>query len=96
MKKSIVWVIAMVTFSGAALAQDGAALYKTKCEICHGADGMGKPKLGVKLVGTTRTEDQIVTELTKGGAAKGKHVKPMDGMTGDQAKAVAGFIKGMK
>ncbi len=57
---------------------------------------MGKAKLGPKLVGTTKTEDQIVAELTKGGAAKGKHVKPMDGMTADQAKAVAGFIKGMK
>lgn len=96
MKHRILFAIVMVTFSSVALAQDGAPIYKAKCAICHGADGMGKVKLGPKLVGTTKTEDQIVNELTKGGAAKGKHVKPMDGMTSVQAKAVAGFVKNMK
>ena len=28
---------------------DGAALYKTKCAMCHGPDGAGKTPVGTKL-----------------------------------------------
>lgn len=92
------WVCLSVAlmFSSACVAQDGAAIYKAKCAICHGADGAGKPKLGSKLIGTSKSEDAIVALLNKGGAEKGKHVKPIDGLTADQAKAVAGFVKSIK
>jgi cytochrome c len=37
-----------------ALAQDGATLFKTKCAMCHGDQGQGKPAMNApKLVGTT-------------------------------------------
>jgi mono/diheme cytochrome c family protein len=76
-------------------ADDGAAIYKSKCAMCHGPNGEGK--LGPKLVGTSMTEDQIVDQLTKGAAAhKPPHNKPISGLTADQAKAVATYVKGLK
>ena len=96
MRIRIAAVVLMASFSAMALAEDGGALFKTKCAMCHGADGQGKPKMGAKLVGTAKTEDQIIALLTKGGAEKGIHVKPMNGLSADQAKAVATYVKSLK
>ena len=42
-----------------ALAQDGATLFKTKCAMCHGDQGQGKPAMGApKLVGTTKNRSE--------------------------------------
>lgn len=76
-------------------ADDGAAIYKSKCAACHGANGEGK--MGPKLVGDSMSEDQIVDQLTKGMAGKKPpHAKPIAGLTADQAKAVATYVKGLK
>jgi mono/diheme cytochrome c family protein len=96
MRNRFACLVVLTAFSSFAFAQDGAAIYKAKCAVCHGADGAGKPKLGSKLVATTKSEDTIVTLLIKGGAAKGKHIKPIDGMTADQAKAVADYVKSLR
>lgn len=73
-------------FSTVAFAQDGAALYKSKCAMCHGADGQGKSAPAIK--GKANVEDV----LTKGGL-KGPHSKPFSGLSGDQAKAIAASLK---
>jgi mono/diheme cytochrome c family protein len=70
----------------AAFAQDGAALYKAKCAACHGANAEGK--MGPALKGKTN----VVDVVTKGGL-KGPHAKPLASVTGDQAKAIAAFLK---
>ena len=76
-------------------AQDGGAVYKTKCAACHGAEGQGK--IGPALKGTSLSEDQIVAMLTKGDdAKKPPHKKPVNGLSADDAKAVATFVKGLK
>ncbi len=98
MKKSIIvmTVIALLSMSCVAFAaEDGAALYKSKCASCHGPDGAGK--VGPAVKGTTLTEAQIADVLTKGAAGKkAPHAKGMTGMTEDQAKAVATYVKGLK
>jgi mono/diheme cytochrome c family protein len=77
-----------------ALAQDGATLFKTKCAMCHGDQGQGKPAMGApKLVGTTKS---VVDVLTKGGEPKAPHIKPMSTVTADQAAALAAFVKTLK
>ena len=79
----------------AALADDGAAKYKAKCAGCHGADGGGK--MGPALKGTSLTDDQIVDVITKGNdAKKAPHKKPLSGLSADDAKAVADFVKSLK
>ena len=78
-----------------ASAQDGGATFKAKCAACHGAEGQGK--IGPALKGTSLSADQIVTVLTKGDEAKKPpHKKPVNGLSAEDAKAVAAYVKGLK
>jgi cytochrome c553 len=76
-------------------AQDGGGTYKAKCAMCHGPEGQGK--VGPALKGTTLTADQITDLLTKGNdAKKAPHKKAVAGLSADDAKAVAAFVKTLK
>jgi len=79
-------------------ADDGAALYKSKCAACHGAKGEGKPVVKAPtLKGTALTTDQIAEHITKGEASsKAPHNKGIAGVSETQAKAIAEFIKTLK
>ena len=78
-----------------ASAADGAATFKAKCAACHGPEGQGK--IGPALKGTSVTADQIVDMLTKGNdAKKPPHKKPLSGLSAEDAKAVADFVKTLK
>jgi mono/diheme cytochrome c family protein len=79
-------------------ADDGAALYKTKCAACHGAGGEGKPAMKAPaLKGTTHTADEIAVHITKGETtSKAPHNKGISGVTDAQAKAIADFVKTLK
>ena len=79
-------------------AADGASLYKSKCAGCHGANGEGKSSIKAPaLKGTTLEADQIVQHLTKGEAtSKAPHNKGIAGLTDDQAKAIADYVKSLK
>jgi mono/diheme cytochrome c family protein len=95
MKRFVMAVALLAMISGVAVAEDGAAVYKAKCAMCHGPAGEGK--IGPKLKGLTLTDAQIVDFLTKGEAGKkAPHTKPVNGLSADQAKAVAEFVKGLK
>jgi mono/diheme cytochrome c family protein len=78
-----------------AFAADGAATYKAKCAACHGPEGQGK--VGPAVKGTSLSADQIADLLTKGeDAKKAPHKKAVAGVSADDAKAVADFIKTLK
>ncbi len=78
-------------------AEDGAALYKSKCAMCHGPDGAGKEGKVPALKGTSLTQEQIVGVLQKGAAdKKAPHNAAFKGLTEDQAKAIAAYVKSMK
>jgi mono/diheme cytochrome c family protein len=78
-----------------AFAQDGAAIFKAKCAMCHGPEGQGK--IGPKLAGTSVSADDIAAMLTKGNEAKkAPHKKPLSGLSDEDAKAVAAFVKILK
>jgi cytochrome c len=76
-------------------ADDGAALYKTKCAGCHGAGGEGKPAMKAPaLKGTTFEVNQIVEHITKGeSGSKAPHKKGIAGLNEGQAKAIAEYVK---
>jgi mono/diheme cytochrome c family protein len=77
--------------------QDGASIYKQKCASCHGASGEGKGKgKAPALKTTTMSEDTIVSHIMKGDMSKDPHRKPIPGLTEDQAKAVAQFVKSLQ
>ena len=78
-----------------AFAADGAATYKAKCAACHGPEGQGK--VGPAVKGTALTADQITDLIVKGeDAKKAPHKKAMAGVTADDAKAVADYVKTLK
>jgi len=78
-----------------AFAQDGAATYKAKCAGCHGPEGQGK--MGPALKGTSLTEAQITDLLTKGDdGKKAPHKKAISGLSADDTKAVAAYVKTLK
>jgi mono/diheme cytochrome c family protein len=78
-----------------AFAADGAATYKAKCAACHGPEGQGK--VGPAVKGTSLSADQITDLLTKGeDAKKAPHKKAIAGLTADDAKAVADYVKTLK
>ncbi len=96
MKRFIFSLTVVALMSGMAFAaEDGAAIYKTKCAMCHGAGGEGKA--GPALKGTSLTAAQIADVLEKGAPGKkAPHGKAMTGMTADQASAVAAYVKSLK
>jgi len=79
-------------------ADDGGALYKKKCAGCHGSNGEGKPAMKAPaLKGTSLDANQIVEHITKGeSASKPPHNKGIAGLSDDQAKAIAEWVKSLK
>ncbi len=76
---------------------DGAQVFKTKCSACHGANGEGKPAMKMPAVkGTSMTVEKLVTYLTKGESGKKIHTNPVNGLSEEQAKAVAEYVKTLK
>ena len=95
MKRYLMILAAFAALSTLAWAQDGAALYKSKCAMCHGA--MGEGKIGPSLQKTSLSEAQIADLLTKGAAGKkAPHSKPVAGLTADQASSVATYVASLK
>lgn len=79
-------------------ADEGAALYKKKCAHCHGASGEGKSGMKAPAVkGTTLDMTQLVDRVTKGEASsKPPHNKGISGLSEEQAKAIAEYVKTLK
>ena len=94
----VIKVAVVVTISVASWAADGAALFKQKCAGCHGANGEGKPAIKAPaLAGTSLDAGRIVDHLTKGEPdSKPPHNKGMSGLSDDQAKAIADYVKTLK
>ena len=89
-------VAIIATMAMPLFAADGAATFKAKCAMCHGADGSkAMPAMGVKPINTPaitgKSEADLVTVITKG---QGK-MKPQN-VTADEAKDAAGFVKTLK
>ena len=104
-KHTQLWVMPMALLSILAFAfptikaQDaGAALYKTKCAACHGADGKGDTSIGKanKLhdLGSKETQEQTDAALTRI-IAEGKGKMPAYGksLQPDQIKALVTYIR---
>lgn len=101
MIRSQIVLAAVVLLAGAvSSADDGAATYKAKCQMCHGPNGTPNPVLahnmGIKPVSDplmkSLTVDQITATVKNG---KGK-MKPVAGLTDAQVKAVAEYFKTLK
>jgi cytochrome c len=78
-------------------AEDGAAIYKSKCQACHGEKGEGKAAMkSPALAGTKMTADQLVAFLSKGESGKKPPHSAGFVTNEDQAKAVTEYVKSLK
>lgn len=91
-------LVALTLSLPAFAASDGAALYKSKCVACHGADGSGQTSMGKALkIRDLRSDDvqkQTDLELMKvisGG--KGKMPAYGKQMSTDDIKALIAHIR---
>lgn len=97
-------LIAAVVFAGmtasAAAADDAAALYKAKCQVCHGADG--KPsaageKMGAKdfhAPDVAKMSDADLIKITKDG--KGKMPAYAGKLTDEQITELIKHVRSLK
>lgn len=99
-RKFVVSLTAMLLVGSLACwaADDGAALYKTKCAGCHGASGEGKPAIKAPAIKGTKLEvSQLAEHIAKGEpGSKAPHNKGVAGLNDEQAKAIAEYVKTLK
>lgn len=86
---------------GAYAQDDAAALYKSKCQVCHGADGKGDTPAGKKIGAkdlhapeVAKMSDAELIEIVK----KGKEKMPAYAgkLTDDQIKGLVKYIRSLK
>ncbi|HEX5042181.1 MAG TPA: cytochrome c [Candidatus Polarisedimenticolaceae bacterium] len=95
-----VMILGLVAFvAGPAFSEDGAAVYKAKCAMCHGDNGVAKKmaepsrNLNDPKFQEAVSKDEIVKILTEG---KGKKKSMKDKLTPEQIAAAADYVKTLK
>jgi mono/diheme cytochrome c family protein len=72
-------------------AEDGAALYKANCAMCHKPDATGNP--GMK---SPALKGKTVDEVKKTIDANAKHTMAKKKLTADQITAIGNYLKDLK
>lgn len=98
--RSILLVLCIVLVAAPAIlaADDGGAVYKSKCAMCHGPSGQGDTPMGktLKVKNLTspdvqkQSDDDLTRTVTKG---KGKMPPFANKLNEEQIKAVVGFVR---
>ncbi len=106
MKKSVVTLMALAIVLGAApvfadSTPDAAAVYKSKCAMCHGSDGKGQTTIGksqkLRDLGSPEVQkqtDQEIGDIILNG--KGKMLAFKSKLTNEQIKGLVAFIRTFK
>jgi mono/diheme cytochrome c family protein len=100
--KAAAVILLAASVVGLSFAQSTTAdLYKTKCQMCHGADGKGNtpmgPKIGVRDFHSpvvAKESDQMLFDITKDGKNKMPAYKGK--LTDDQIKDLVKYIRSLK
>jgi len=77
-------------------ADDGAALYKAKCAMCHGPDATGKPAAKIPSLISDEAKTTSDADLAKAVTEKAKHPAPVKSLTPDQVKAVVSYVRSLQ
>ncbi len=89
---ALLTIAALLTFTCVAwAADDGAALYKSNCAMCHKADASGNPGMKAPALKGKSAEDvaKAVNENPKHAALKKK-------LTAEQVKAIGDYVASLK
>ena len=76
-------------------AEDGAALYKAKCAMCHGPNGEGNPAAKIPSLVSDEAKKMSDADMEKAVTEKPKHAA-VKNLTPDQVKAVVTYIRSIQ
>ena len=99
--KCLVLAACLAVASSAFAAADGAAVFKAKCAMCHGADGsastgVGK-SMGLKPLRTPEVQKISNADLTAlVSTGKGKMPAYQGKLSNDEISAVVKYVKTLK
>ena len=77
-------------------ADDGAALYKAKCAMCHGADAAGKPAMKAPSLISDEAKKLSDDDLAKAVTEKAKHPPAVKSLPPDQVKLVVQYVRSLQ
>jgi mono/diheme cytochrome c family protein len=77
-------------------AEDGAAIYKTKCAACHGADAAGKPAAKIPSLVSDDAKKLSDADLTKAITETAKHPAGVKSLPADDVKTVVTYIRSLQ
>jgi len=77
-------------------AEDGAAIYKTKCAVCHGADATGKPAAKIPSLVSDEVKKTSDDDLAKAVTEKPKHPGTVKSLAADQVKTVVSYVRSLQ
>lgn len=102
--RSAVFTLAVVLICGATFVyaqDDAAALYKTKCQVCHGPDGKGDTVAGKKVGAkdlhspeVSKLSDTALFDIVKSGKQKMPAYDKK--LADDQIKSLIKYIRSLK
>jgi cytochrome c553 len=74
-------------------ADDGAATFKAKCAMCHGADGAGKPAMKAPSLISDEAKKKSDDDFAKAINETAKHTPAVKSLPADDVKAVIAYIR---
>ncbi|TSA34153.1 MAG: cytochrome c [Verrucomicrobiaceae bacterium] len=96
----------MICAASLVSASDGKSLFDTNCAKCHGTDGKGATKMGMKAGAKDLTDAKVQAELTdakistsiKEGIKEGDKtkMKAFPDLSADDIQALVGYVKSLK
>ena len=84
--------VLLVSVPARTTQEDNAAIYKSKCQMCHGVTAE-------KKLDKTKADEELIQVVLKGKKAEKPPNMPgyeEKGMTADQAKALVEYMKSLK
>jgi cytochrome c553 len=93
-------VMLLLFGSAATWAADGAAVYKTHCASCHGADGkadtpVAKAMKVPALAGDANVQKMSANDIAQRIKDNPKHPGAVKSLSGDDISAASAFVKQM-
>jgi len=77
-------------------AEDGAAVYKTKCAACHGADAAGKPAAKIPSLVSDDAKKLSDADFGKAITETAKHPAGVKGLPADDVKAIVTYLRSLQ
>jgi len=77
-------------------ADDGGAIFKAKCAMCHGADAAGKPAAKAPSLISPEAKAKSDGDLSKAITETAKHPAAVKGLAAGDVKAIVTYIRSLQ